>query len=259
MMLNVLAVQMDMVWEDKAANYATVLRLLSAAKPEPGTLVVLPEMFATGFSMNDAAIAESEKGPTTGFLAKVAQEFGVCVVGGFVGRGTDGQTRNISLTVGPDGKPLASYAKMRPFRPGGEHYAAGTEPVVFSWEGATISPFVCYDLRFPEVFRVAAAQWQPTVYTVIASWPVARILHWVRLLQARAIENQAYVIGVNRIGVDPENTHVGKSIIVDFNGDILADAGETEGVITAQLNLDRLATYRRERPFLQGISNERIF
>lgn len=259
MALDVLAVQMDIVWEDKATNYETVLRLLNETRPKPGTLVVLPEMFATGFSMNEAAVAEPEDGPTRAFLAQLAREFGVCVVGGFAGRGADGQLRNLSVAMSPDGKTLASYAKMRPFRPGGEIYVSGTEPTVFAWQEATISPFICYDLRFPEIFRPAAAQWQPTVYTVIASWPVARILHWVRLLQARAIENQAYVIGVNRIGTDRENTHVGRSLIVDFNGDILADAGAAEMVITASLDFDKLAFYRQDKPFLQGLSNERIF
>lgn len=259
MALKVLAVQLDSVWEDKATNFATARRLVKEAKPEPGTLVVLPETFATGFSMNVGVVAEPEEGPTLGFLAEMAQEFGVCVVGGFVARGADGEARNLSVAMGPDGKQLASYAKMRPFRPGGECYTAGTEPTVFEWQGATISPYICYDLRFPEVFRIAAARWQPTVYTVIASWPVARILHWVRLLQARAIENQAYVIGVNRTGDDPDYTHVGRSIVVDFNGEIIADAGEAEGVISAELDLDRLAAYRRDRPFLGDLSNERIF
>jgi predicted amidohydrolase len=116
-----------------------------------------------------------------------------------------------------------------------------------------VSPFVCYDLRFPELFRQVIAMQQPEVFVVIASWPEKRILHWVRLLQARAIENQAYVIGVNRVGNDPYYHYTGRSVIVDFNGEILADAGEAEGWISARLELSTLRKYREGLPFLKDI------
>ena len=184
-------------------------------------------MFATGFSMNVDVVAEGYGGETEKFLAATAKEFGVYMVAGAAMLGRNGATRNKALVFSPGGELLAFYAKMRPFTPGGEkeHYTAGEHAVTFKWDEATVSPFVCYDLRFPELFREAAAAHRPELFVVIASWPEKRIHHWVALLQARAIENQAYVIGVNRIG-DRSLLYwyCGRSLIVDPQGAILADA-----------------------------------
>ncbi len=250
-------VQFDIAWEDKAANFATVRRLLAAAPPEKHSLVVLPEMFATGFSMNTALVAENPGGETGQFLARTAKEFGVCLVAGVAARGSDGHPRNTALAFSPDGNALASYAKMHPFTPGGEadHYTPGEHPVAFRWNGCTVSPFACYDVRFPEVFRAAVTAHRTELIVVIANFPEKRILHWVRLLQARAIENQACVIGVNRIGRDPYYTYNGRSIIVDPNGDILADAGSREGCISARLDLAGLRKYREGLPFLADMKS----
>ena len=256
-LVNVIVLQLDIAWENKTANFDKVRRLLKEAQPETGSLVVLPEMFATGFTMNTAAMADPHGGETEQFLASAAKEFGVCLVAGAPMRGRDGRARNKALVFSPSGELLAFYAKMRPFTPGGEseHYAAGAHPVVFHWQDWTISPFVCYDLRFPEIFREATAVHQPHLFTVIANWPVKRIHHWVRLLQARAIENQAYVVGVNRIGRDPQHVYTGRSVIVDHHGEILADAHDCEGCINARLELAALLEYRRELPFLTDMQD----
>ena len=254
--MNVIALQHDIAWEDKPANFAKVRRLLTEVTPAKDSLVVLPEMFATGFSMNADAIAEEYGGPTEQFLASLAREFGVCLVAGAAMRGRDGRPRNKALVFSPAGELLAYYAKMRPFTPGGEpeHYQAGQKPVAFRWEDCTVSPFVCYDLRFPEIFRASvAAHHRPELFVVIANWPEKRIQHWVRLLQARAIENQAYVVGVNRLGSDPYYTYPGRSLIVDPQGEILADARDREGGIRAQLDLAALRKYREGLPFLDDM------
>ena len=258
--MKIIALQFDIAWEDKKANFDKVHRLLRKAEPEADSLVVLPEMFATGFSMNTAAIAETYGGKTEQFLAGVAREFGVCVVGGAAMRGRDGQVRNKALVFSPSGELVAFYAKMRPFTLGGEskHYAAGERPAVFRWRDWTVSPFVCYDLRFPEIFREAMAAHGPHLFTVIANWPEKRIHHWVRLLQARAIENQAYVVGVNRCGRDPEHVYNGRSVIVDAHGEILADAGGREGHIGVSLDLAALLEYRRVLPFLADMRPLRL-
>ena len=119
-----------------------------------------------------------------------------------------------------------------------------------------ISPFVCYDLRFPEIFREATAAHQPHLFVVIANWQPRRIHHWVRLLQARAIENQAYVVGVNRVGSDPQFGYNGRSIMVDPHGEIFADAGDRECCLSAELDLAALLEYRRELPFLADIRSD---
>lgn len=250
--MQVVALQYDIAWEDKRVNFGKVRGLLAKAAPEREALVVLPEMFATGFSMNTAAIAEAYGGETEQFLAQTARELGIYIVAGVAMRSRDGRVRNKALVFSPVGELLAFYAKMRPFTPGGEseHYLAGEQPVTFRWAGCTVSPFVCYDLRFPELFRQAAAAREPEVFCVIANWPEKRIIHWVRLLQARAIENQAYVVGVNRIGNDPFYKYVGRSLIIDPHGEILADAADRETVISARLDLATLQKYRQGLPFL---------
>lgn len=253
--MNVIALQFDIAWETKPANFSKVRELLAQASPEKDSLVVLPEMFATGFSMNVDAIAESYGGETEQFLASVAKAFGIWLIAGAAMRGRDGKARNKALVFSPEGKLISFYAKMHPFTPGGEaeHYTAGDHPVIFRWRECSVSSFVCYDLRFPEIFREAAAAHRPELFVVIANWPEKRIQHWVRLLQARAIENQAYVVGCNRVGSDPYFTYTGRSMIIDPHGDILADAGDHEGLIQAKLNLANLRKYREGLPFLADL------
>ena len=187
--------------------------------------------------------------------ADAAREFGVCVIAGAATRGDDGRPRNKALVFSSGGELLADYAKIRLFTPGGEaaHYVAGSRPVVFRRGNWTIAPFICYDLRFPELFREAAAAHQPELFAVIANFPQKRIQHWVRLLQARAIENQAYVVGVNRVGADPYYTYSGRSVVIDPQGEILADAGEHEGCLHAHLDLATLRKYREGLPFLADL------
>jgi omega-amidase len=257
--MNVFLCQSDIRWEDKAANYARVRELLAAAKPPRGSLLVLAEMFATGFTMNVPAIHEPADGPTLQYLAALAAEYQSAVVGGLVTLGPEGKGRNQAVAVAPDGQVLARYSKIQPFSLGGEAQScgSGTEIVSFAWEGFQIAPFVCYDLRFPELFRVAA--WRGAeVLVVIANWPVKRVGHWVTLLQARAIENQAYVIGVNRSGNDPQFPYPGRSLVVDPHGQIIADAGPTEGVASAEINREVVVNWRRDFPALRDIHPEFI-
>jgi omega-amidase len=251
------AVQHDIVWENKAATHARVAALLVAQTPAPGSLVVLPEMFATGFSLNTSVTDDSASHETEIFLKQLARQHNVAVLAGVVGRNATGLPCNQALALAPDGRELARYTKLRPFTPGGEtaHYALGERSVVFEWQGLRVAPFICYDLRFPELVRpVAAAGVDLLVF--IASWPDKRIAHWAKLLQARAIENQCYVVGVNRVGTDPDHRYVGRSLIVDYFGEITTDAGAGEGVITARLDRAALDHYRAGLPFLKDIRPE---
>src|SRR5712671_2106357 len=175
--MNVVALQFDIIWEKKRLNFEKVRRLITEAAPPKDALVVLPEMFATGFSMNADAIAEPYGGEMEQFLAKTAKEFAICLMAGAAMRGRDGRARNKALVFSPAGELLAFYAKMRPFTLGGEseHYAAGDRAIAFRWSDWMISPFVCYDLRFPEIFRAATAAHQPHLFVVIANWQPRRI------------------------------------------------------------------------------------
>jgi predicted amidohydrolase len=250
--MTICGLQFDIVWENKRANFAIVQKLLASSPPEQGSLVVLPEMFATGFSMNAEAIAEDYGGETEQFLGNIAKEFGIWLIAGAAMRGKDGRPRNKCLVFSPTGELKAFYSKMRLFTPGGEsqHYESGRKLVSFLSGDCVVCPLICYDLRFPELFRQAMREHKPELFVVIANFPVKRIHHWVHLLKARAVENQAYVVGLNRIGSDPIQSYPGHSLIVDPNGEVLVDAGEGETVFRAQLDLNKLRHYRQKLPFL---------
>lgn len=255
--MKLIGVQVDSVWEDKAATFDRVRRLLASSRPQPGSLLVLPEMFATGFSMNVAGIQEGSKRVTEQFLESLAREFAIFVLGGVVNLGPDGRGRNQALAYSPQGREIVRYDKMQPFSLGGEskHYTAGDRTTHFDWQGMTVAPFICYDLRFPELFRAAvkpskSAQPSAQLFAIIASWPLPRDAHWITLLQARAIENQAYVIGVNRSGKDPHHTYPGRSLIIDPHGKILIDAGNTERIVAADVDPQTVQKWRRDFPAL---------
>ncbi|MBI3946749.1 MAG: carbon-nitrogen family hydrolase [Armatimonadetes bacterium] len=252
--MRVYACQFDIAWEDKPANFAKVRRMLRGAAIPRGSLVVLPEMFAVGFSMNVAGIWEDEEGPTHRFLRETARELGVFILGGVVARAPEGPGRNLAVVYSPTGERVASYQKIHPFTSGGEtaHYERGEEIVLFDWQGVSVAPFICYDVRFPEVFRAAVLR-GAQVYTVIASWPAHREDVWATFLRARAIENQAYVAGVNRCGDDPNLPYSGRSLIISPRGEVLADAGSEETVVGAEIDLAAQEAYRRELPVLKDM------
>jgi len=206
-------VQLDSVWEDRAANHAKARQLIAADDPQPRSLIILPETFSTGFSMNLAVTAEPENGPTERLLREIAARHQSCVVGGAVTQTADGRGLNQALAIAPDGSLLARYTKNYPFSMGDEDkvHTAGAGVALFEWQGLRIAPLICYDLRFPELAREAIRA-GAEVLVYIAAWPVKRIQHWITLLQARAIENLAFVIGVNRCGTDPQFTYTGRSL-----------------------------------------------
>lgn len=257
--MKIFCCQHDIVWEQREPNHARVRALLAGANLPRGSLVLLPEMFAAGFSLNVPLIAEGAARPTEQFLGAIARELGVWILGGVITGGGAGRGRNEAVVFSPEGREAARYCKTRPFTPGGEsaNYESGTGPILFDWNGCKVSPFICYDLRFPEIQRPAARA-GAQLMTFIASWPDARLAHWVKLLQARAIENQCYVAGVNRIGSDPQFHYSGRSLIVSPMGEILADAGDRECVIGAELDLEKLAEYLQKLPFLADMREEFI-
>lgn len=252
--MKVYCYQLDIAWENKPENFRKVRELLEADQPERGSLVVLPEMFSTGFSMNVGGISEEAVPGAEEFIREIAKDFGVVVVGGIVTTGKDGKGLNEALVASPRGETLARYTKIHPFSLGGEleHYNRGTKIESFEWNGMKVVPFICYDLRFPEIFRAAVRQ-GAEMFVLIANWPNKREMHWVRLLEARAIENLAYVVGVNRTGKDPKLNYSGRTMIVDPHGNILLEAGELEGVIAADIDPTVVRNWRRDFPALTDI------
>jgi omega-amidase len=256
--MQIVGVQLDIAWEDPPANHAKVEAMLAGANLQPGAMVVLPEMFTTGFTMNLSPVTmcavESQE-----FLCELAKRLQVTILAGLAMPPVYRLGRNRALAFSPEGKIIASYTKLHPFSLGGEHksFEPGTELVTFPWQGFTVAPFVCYDLRFPEIFRHAARR-GANLTLVIANWPIARAEHWLTLLRARAIENQAYVVGVNRVGRDPNTLYGGRSIVVDPMGVVRADAGAEESVLIVDIDLDFVQQTRERLPFLQDLRDDFI-
>jgi len=250
-MTDVVGIQLDIAWEDPPANHGRVEELLEGADVAEGSLVVLPEMFATGFSMDVAAVAEPAGGATETFLSSIAARYGSWVIGGVVTQGAGGKGRNEAVAFGADGGEVARYRKRHPFSFADEtdYYEPGDDIVRFECSGFTVSPFICYDLRFPECFRASVTR-GTDVFVVIANWPAAREAHWPALLRARAIENQSYVVGINRCGSDPKHSYSGRSLVLDPIGEVLADAGNEEGLVRAGLEGAFLAKCRSDFPVL---------
>ena len=243
--LELALIQTTLAWHDPAANRAQFQALLVQARG--ADLVILPEMFSTGFSMESAELAEPEDGPTTQWLRTQAQATGAVICGSLIIQAADGSYRNRLLWARPDGS-LAHYDKRHLFRMAGEHkhYSAGEEQVVLELKGWRVRPLICYDLRFPVWSRDAAGT-DLLLYT--ANWPGARRQHWNRLLPARAIENLCYVAAVNRVGEDGKgHGYTGDSQVLDFQGETLLAAGDGDGVFRVTLSSQALSAYRERFP-----------
>ena len=243
-------VQHDIVWEDRAANYARLAPLVARAAGAGAEFVLLSETFSTGFSMTPG-IGEPEGGPSAQFLQEQAAEHGVWVAGSCPEVAPDGELPyNSFVLAGPDGT-VHRYRKLHPFTHGGEHerFRAGEKPVTVEVGGLRVTPFICYDLRFADVFWHTALD--TDVFLVTANWPAARRLHWQTLLQARAIENQAYVVGCNRVGTAGDGTeHTGDSRIVSPMGELLATAAGVETVLVADVDPAEVTATRERLRFL---------
>ena len=250
--MNIYCLQYDISWEDKESNFRTVRRIIDAADIEKGSLVLFPEMFSSGFSMEVKSICEGESRLAEEFMRDISTQTGVYTIGGVVTSSSAGRGRNEALAFGPDGTEIARYAKIHPFSfaKEDEHYDSGDKIVLFDWQGCVVSPFICYDLRCPEIFRRAVFR-GAMLFVIIANWPAVREEHWVALLKARAIENQCYVAGVNRTGKTWKNKYSGRSMIIDPRGKVLADAEDKEGIISAAIDLDDMISYRKKFPVLK--------
>jgi omega-amidase len=245
--LRVTLVQQPLEWHDPAANRARFEELLLPLAGRTD-LAVLPETFTTGFSMDVERIAEPAAGATTEWLKRLAVALDAAVTGSVVTLEA-GRCYNRLLWTTPGGE-LRQYDKRHLFRMGREHqhFTPGVEAWTVEWRGFRICPLVCYDLRFP-VFsrRRAALDYDLLLY--VANWPTARAAARRALLPARAIENQAYVVGVNRVGADGRGVpYAGDSAAFDFLGKPLADAGGGSALLTVELAVEALAAFRESFP-----------
>ena len=249
--MRIAALQSDIVWEDPDANFERLRPWITAAAGTGARLLVLPEMYSHGFSMATERISEPPGGPSTRFLVEEAARAGLWLAGSLPERPEGAERPYNTLVVASPSGETHRYRKIHPFSYAGEHehYRAGEDFVGLTIEGLRFTLFICYDLRFADEFWATAEQ--TDVYLVVANWPEKRRRHWVSLLSARAIENQAYVVGVNRVGQGGKLRYRGDSRIIDPMGEVLAAAAEQETLLIADVDAAKVEETRKTLPFLQ--------
>jgi predicted amidohydrolase len=250
--MKISVVQFSPVWESPAASRDSLRSLL--ARISATDLLILPEMFSTGFVTNPVGVAEKD-GESLRFMQEMAAAHD-CAVAGSLAVEEEGSYRNRFYFVYPDGSEV-HYDKHHLFTYGGEHhrFTAGEKPVVAGYKGVRFLLQVCYDLRFPVFSRNRLLEDGSALYDMalyVASWPHVRMDAWDALLRARAIENQCFLAGVNRVGTDPGNSYSGHSVLLGPKGQVLAACRENREEITScEINLEELRAFRNQFPVLQ--------
>jgi len=252
--MRVAAIQHDIVWLDRETNFARLEPMIREAASNGAGLVVLSEMFSTGFAMGDewaARLSEPRDVVSSRFLRDMASSYGTWVAGSCPEIAAGMQLpANTLVIAGPEGA-VHRYEKIHPFTYGGEdrYFRKGSAHLTVTIDGVRVAGFVCYDLRFADHFWSLADT--TDLYIVPANWPASRAEHWSTLLAARAIENQAYVVGVTRVGAGGNLTYGGGSRIVGPFGEDLAQAGDGEQILYADVTADQVAETRAKYPFLR--------
>jgi predicted amidohydrolase len=251
-------IQFDSIWESKKANLEKAASLIEKASLENCDVIVFPELFTTGFSMNIPVIAEDGYGETASYLSALARRNSINLIAGFAMKAPgDERARNMAVVYDRKGRPDATYTKMHsfPLSEEGARFIEGARTVVFKIDAMPCSVFICYDLRFPELFRDVAMRIQ-TMF-VIANWPSERKEHWEILLKARAIENQCFVIGVNRTGIDGNGIlYPGASGIFGPLGNVICSGDSREEFITGEFDPGETDRIRSAFPFLKDIKQQ---
>jgi omega-amidase len=248
--MKVALIQSALVWENPEVNRTYFEEKINSIIEEVN-LIVLPEMFTTGFTMNPSTVAETMEGKTVVWMQSLAKAKNTAITGSVVIE-ENSNFYNRMLFVFPSGK-IEHYDKRHLFTLAGEDkvYSRGIQKLIIDYLGWKICPFVCYDLRFP-VFSRNVENYDLLIY--VASWPKTRIKAWDSLLAARAIENMSYTIGVNRIGEDKNGyTYVGHSQVVDFLGEYILEPKELDGIFFVELNKEKMIETRSKLDFLSDI------
>ena len=251
--LSITTIQSNLIWEEKTANLRMLEQKINSLE-EKTEVVVLPEMFSTGFSMKPEALAETMDGETVEWMKRVSRENGIVLTGSIIIKDA-GNYYNRLVWMLPNGQ-YGYYDKRHLFAFGEEdkHYSPGNKRLIASVKGWKINLLVCYDLRFPVWARQATlssgSEVEYDVLIYVANWPERRSHAWKTLLCARAIENQCYVVGVNRVGNDGNNIYYsGNSLVIDPLGQVLYHMGDEEDVNTIILQKDLLEEVRTKFPF----------
>lgn len=245
-------VQYNPKWEDKPLNMKRILFILKR-KSDLGRILIFPEMTLTGFSMNTSSLAEKMCSETFAFFSGIARKYKTNVFAGMIEK-EEKKFFNTLLHIDSTGKLKTKYRKIHPFSYSKENkfYMAGNEIVITKVQDWKIGLSICYDLRFPELFRLYAKEKADLIIN-IANWPVTRFEHWRTLLKARAIENQCYVAGVNRVGKDLKLNYNGYSSVFDPMGKEIVSGNNKETILTAEIEKSYVKEVRKKLPFLTDI------
>lgn len=249
--LTITTIQSNLIWEERSANLRILEEKINSIS-EKTEIVVLPEMFSTGFSMNPGELAETMEGETVAWMKRVSSENGVILTGSIIIE-EEGKYFNRIIWMLPNGQH-GQYDKRHLFAYGEEdkHFGAGNKRLIASVKGWKINLLVCYDLRFPVWARQQSSTNEPEydVLIYVANWPERRSHAWKTLLCARAIENQCYVVGVNRVGTDGNNIYYsGNSLVIDPLGQVLYHMADEEDINTITLSKEKLEEVRSKFPF----------
>ncbi|TXD52447.1 MULTISPECIES: nitrilase family protein [unclassified Polaribacter] len=246
--LHIVGIQADLFWENPSKNRSSFDEKINSL-PANTDLIVLPEMFTTGFTMNPQKVAEKMDGPSITWMQKIALEKKVALTGSLVIEQNNNYYNRL-VFVHPSGK-TETYDKKHSFTLAGEDkvYTSGNQRLIVTYKGWKICPLICYDLRFP-VWARNTENYDILIF--MANWPVTRIKAWETLLKARAIENMSYVIGVNRTGIDKNNyEYSGNSLVVDYLGEELSSLQKSEvGIVTATISKANQNEIRKKLGFL---------
>jgi omega-amidase len=258
--LTITTIQSNLVWEEKAANLSQLEQKIAGIE-EKTEIVVLPEMFSTGFSMRPEALAETMEGETVEWMKRVSRENGIVLTGSVMIE-EEGKYYNRLIWMLPNGQ-YGYYDKRHLFAFGEEdkYYSSGSKRLIASVKGWKINLLICYDLRFPVWARQKNSEAGPEydVLIYVANWPERRSHAWKTLLCARAIENQCYVVGVNRVGSDGKSVyHSGNSLVIDPTGQVLYHMADEEDVNTITLQKELLEEVRTKFPFWKDADDFRI-
>ena len=239
--------QTNIIWEDKSANKAKCEAFILEASNQCADLILFPEMSLTGFSMRVRELGEDIIGETVSWFKAMSIKYNIGIGFGYINSiSNNSKGLNNYIVFDPQGNLLSNYCKIHPFSFGkeAEFYEGGKSITIFSYRQWDISTFICYDLRFPEIFQAASKK--ASLITVAANWPESRIVHWETLLRARAIENQCYIAGINRVGCGDGIKYCGHSLVIDPLGNIISKGANTEELLVCRINLENVYNIREE-------------
>jgi omega-amidase len=248
--VKITCLQLDIAFGNPTENRKYIEQKMTEALKENPDILVLPELWDTAYDLTRLdEIADDEGQQAKQLISQFAKTNEVNIVAGSIAKKTEQGVTNTMYIFDRKGREVSQYSKLHLFKLMDEHLylEAGTAKNLFTLEHSLCAGVICYDIRFPEWIRVHTSSGAEVLF-VVAQWPAPRLAHWKALLISRAIENQCYVIACNRVGQDPNNTFAGHSLVIDPWGEIIAEAGDSEELLSADVNLELVKEIRKQIP-----------